>query len=98
MVTGQHAGTLIDPERPCFDAMPGYLPVVGGIRHVTAFHEPPATDTVVEALCGARLVASRHDRGEPEQVADCRFCAFELCDVDPPPLPTRVPAPPAWRP
>jgi hypothetical protein len=82
-VSGRGAGVLVDPDRPNFDHLPGYLPVVGGVRHVTTLAGRPPAGTFVETLCGARYqVARRRWRVEPDARYDCSFCALELAGVE----------------
>lgn len=75
---------LVDPDAPCFDHLPGYKPVVGGVRHLASLGEWPPAGTLVETLCGASYQVARwRSRKLTTARYDCSFCALEYTGVEP---------------
>ncbi|WP_139320492.1 hypothetical protein [Saccharomonospora sp. CUA-673] len=63
-----------DPDAPDLDTVPGWRPVVSGVRHIGGTADQPPADTTIEALCGRPLTAPRRRRREQPAVFDCHAC------------------------
>lgn len=55
-----------------FDALPGYKPVIGGLRHLTDRRGTPAAGEIVELFCGAFYQVPRRSRSP--HIYDCSAC------------------------
>lgn len=82
MVTGRIAGSLIDPAAPRFDGLPGFMPVIDGVRHLTSEGGLPGPGRSMHTLCDATYWVVQADNGTHER--DCMWCAMEIA-----PLPAR---------
>lgn len=71
-----------DPDMPDLDAVPGWRPVVEGVRHIGGTVDAPAADTVAEMLCGRQVVVPRRRRRVPPALFDCHACWHEWLGVD----------------
>ncbi|KMS88989.1 hypothetical protein [Prauserella rugosa] len=65
-----------DPDSPDLDVVPGWLPVVSGVRHIGGTPEVPTGGTTVEALCGRPITVPRRQRRRHRRPAlfDCHAC------------------------
>jgi hypothetical protein len=60
-----------------FDAVPGYKPIIGGLRHLTRYQGTPPAGMVVELLCGGLYQVARK---KSPHVYDCSACAAVYCE------------------
>ncbi|OLT38659.1 hypothetical protein BJF85_08080 [Saccharomonospora sp. CUA-673] len=63
-----------DPDAPDLDTVPGWRPVVGGVRHIGGAMYAPVPGTTAEMLCGMLVTVPRWRRREHPAVFDCHAC------------------------
>lgn len=71
-----------DPDEPDLATVPGWRPVVAGVRHIGGTVNEPPTGVTAEMLCGREVTVPRRRHRAGPMLFDCSACWHVWLGVD----------------
>lgn len=71
-----------DPDAPDLDIVPGWRPVVGGVRHIDGTAHEPTSGSTAEMLCGRLFTLPRRRQRTSPLLFDCSACWHVWLGID----------------